>query len=126
MQQEIYLTLQPIWHTGEQKAYDPGHIVNLDHLSERVRRNMCLQGVFANLSEILRLKGVGLERAKVLGVLGYTSLQALVDADPNDLVEHSEFTNEQVEAWQKQAGRLLANQQPATAPDGEALQPREE
>lgn len=107
----MYLTLQAITHTGENRLVPPGEIVDLGHLAERVRRNLCLQGVVADLSEILRVNGIGVERARVLGILRIITLQGLIEADPEDLEARTDFTSKQVRAWQEHARQLL--EQPA-------------
>lgn len=105
--EKSYLTLQPIWHTGEGREYGRGEIVDLSHLSERVQRNLALQGVVAEISSLLLINSIGPERARVFAVLGVCTLEALAEGTVEDLADKTGFTSKQIRAWQKEARLIL-------------------
>jgi hypothetical protein len=103
MEEKQYITLQPIWHTGEGRQYGPGELVTLDHLPASRINRLVANAVVAEAGELLAIHGIGPERLRVLILAGVTTLEALAEVDP----EAVDLPLKQLRAWKAEARRLV-------------------
>lgn len=105
-----YITLVPIYHTGEERNYGPGELVSMEHLPAATVRTLVLQGVLAEAGDLTQVAGIGAERARALILAGVRSLQDLIEADPAELEERTGITAKQLRAWQEKSRQICEAQ----------------
>lgn len=118
-----YVAKQLIWHSRQQRYYDVGEIVPLDHLQIDEVQLLVQAGIVANadqFSELERVNGVGTEYAKALARVGIHSLRELVEADSHALEAAIGVASvQQIIAWQAHARTLL--QRADSAPENNSM-----
>ncbi len=115
-----YRALTRIWHSKDNRYYEAGDLVALDHLPPSVVLQLLSRGVIALEGKggprlpLEAIKGIGPEVAKALWHLGIRTPQELIAADSARLETRLGLvTVEEIETWQKAARAQVDTQTPA-------------
>ena len=119
---KMFVGLFSIWHTADEKYYEPGDRVKMDHLTEGQVESLVDRGVFmpAEQFRLGEIRGLNAEQQKALIEMKLYDLEKLVQADPAEIAKGVPGASPATAVdWQEQAGKLLKAPSPPTPLPGQ-------